>query len=323
MKYDIRKALNELEVPRNKYCIFDSDFCDIPTDEDAICLVNEKYTTYYQVYVKNNKNSMKMFDEEWDSLDYFFSLISKYAKNNEKIPTIHRFFLKDMMENRSHNYFIDLMEIYEKNNLDIIIIDFKGIHDINIDEIFKNSVGRFIKTYGLQALQGILNTDNVDKTMRINVDDNWTTSYGVYCKNHSFETSEPGLFLKRIASCFKAEFNSDPIFKNSEFLFKNNELYLSDALPPFEYNEHLSILNIKTILLEQFSFFGCLVKKFESEKENDKFKQNVCNAINKSLNTSFDQKDMKIIYQNFGFGGNTQLAREFIRSGYDMSLLET
>ena len=264
-----------------------------------------------------------MFDEEWDSLDYFFSLISKYAKNNEKIPTIHRFFLKDMMENRSHNYFIDLMEIYEKNNLDIIIIDFKGIHDINIDEIFKNSVGRFIKTYGLQALQGILNTDNVDKTMRINVDDNWTTSYGVYCKNHTFETSEPGLFLKRIASCFKAEFNSDPIFKNSEFLFKNNELYLSDAFPPFEYNEHLSILNIKTILLEQFSFFGCLVKKFESEKENDKFKQNVCNAINKSLNTSFDQKDMKIIYQNFGFGGNTQLAREFIRSGYDMSLLET
>ena len=76
-------------------------------------------------------------------------------------------------------------------------------------------------------------------------------------------------------------------------------------------------------MLEQFSFFGCLVKKFESEKENDKFKQNVCNAINKSLNTSFDQKDMKIIYQNFGFGGNTQLAREFIRSGYDMSLLET
>ena len=126
MKYDIRKALNELEVPRNKYCIFDSDFCDIPTDEDAICLVNEKYTTYYQVYVKNNKNSMKMFDEEWDSLDYFFSLISKYAKNNEKIPTIHRFFLKDMMENRSHNYFIDLMEIYEKNNLDIIIIDFNS-----------------------------------------------------------------------------------------------------------------------------------------------------------------------------------------------------
>lgn len=81
-------------MPRNKYCIFDSDFCDIPTDEDAICLVNEKYTTYYQVYVKNNKNSMKMFDEEWDSLDYFFSLISKYAKNNEKIPTIHRFSLK-------------------------------------------------------------------------------------------------------------------------------------------------------------------------------------------------------------------------------------
>ena len=48
----------------------------------------------------------------------------------------------------------------------------------------------------------------------------------------------------------------------------------------------------------------------------------VRNGFNKLLGTNFSEEDMHIIYTRLGNDCNRKLCEEFIRSGYDLALLE-
>lgn len=60
MRYNIRKALEKMKVPRRKYSIPSTEFYDVPVDDDAVCFIDNVLAAKYQVYVKNKENEKKL-----------------------------------------------------------------------------------------------------------------------------------------------------------------------------------------------------------------------------------------------------------------------
>lgn len=325
MRYNIRKALEKMKVSRRKYRIPSTEFYDVPIDDDAVCFIDKTFAAKYQVYVKNKENEKKLFDSEEDALEYFFELISKYVKNenNEnsennksKTPTIYRYrFLDIYRNNEKHNYCKDFMDIYEENDMNVIVIDFSGAEKTFLNFSFDNSIGRLIKTYGIDFINGRMFFKNCDETIIYVVNCRCKIAQEIYRKVHPLTTNDREVFLYQFIAAFDHEFNTDLVVRGSKIdLMKN--------IPAFEFDETDCAFDIKVKLLEQLSFYGCYAEQYVNEEENEEFKQQIRNVINKSLNTEFNQEDMKLIYQVFGFGGNTQFAREFVSSGYDISILQ-
>lgn len=325
MRYNIRKALEKMKVSRRKYSIPSTEFYDVPVDDDAVCFIDKSLAAKYQVYVKNEENEKKLFDNEIDALEHFFELISTHVKNenNEnsennksKIPTIHRYRFLDIHRNsKKHNYCKEFMDIYKENDMNIIVIDFSEAEKTFFNFSFDNSIGRLIKTYGINFIEGRMFFENCDETIIYGVNCRCKFAQETYRKVHPLTTNDREVFLYQFIVAFDHEFNTDLVVRGSKIdLMKN--------IPAFEFDETDCAFDIKVKLLEQLSFYGCYAEQYVNEEENEEFKQQIRNVINKSLNTEFGQEDMKLIYQAFGFGGNTQFAREFVSSGYDMSILQ-
>ena len=80
---------------------------------------------------------------------------------------------------------------------------------------------------------------------------------------------------------------------------------------------------VKCKVLEWFSRDAFKSEPFCTDKKNDEYHKFMLNGINKFLGTSFTERDMPPIYCKLGNNVNRKLCIEFIRSGYNMNVLDS
>lgn len=83
-----------------------------------------------------------------------------------------------------------------------------------------------------------------------------------------------------------------------------------------------SLLDIKCKILEWFSRDACKTQPFRSRMKNEEYQDNIRGKINEFLGTDFTREEMTDIYSQLGNNVNRQLCIEFIKSGYNMKLLD-
>lgn len=116
---------------------------------------------------------------------------------------------------------------------------------------------------------------------------------------------------KQLMDCWPGSY----IYRNGEFIaHERSNTYLC-----FENCETLEDLRCK--VLEWFSRAAHKTEPYHTEKSNKKFHQFMLDGINKFLGTAFDFNDMDLIYTYLGNAVHHDLTAEFVRSGYDMSML--
>jgi hypothetical protein len=79
---------------------------------------------------------------------------------------------------------------------------------------------------------------------------------------------------------------------------------------------------VKCKVLEWFSRGAFKNQPYVTAKKNNEYHQFMLNGINGFLGTAFNESDIAIIYQHLGNNVNRMLCLEFVRSGYDISILE-
>lgn len=80
--------------------------------------------------------------------------------------------------------------------------------------------------------------------------------------------------------------------------------------------------DVKCKVLEWFSRPAYKTEPYNAKQSNDKFHSFILTGINDYLGTDFSEKDMEKIYTYLGNACNHKKTLEFIKSGYDMSILE-
>lgn len=75
-------------------------------------------------------------------------------------------------------------------------------------------------------------------------------------------------------------------------------------------------------IIEWFSRPAYQGSPYKSEWRNKAFRQFMLEGINKFLKTNFSEDDMGIIYEYLGNACDHEKTKEFIKSGYDMSILK-
>lgn len=79
---------------------------------------------------------------------------------------------------------------------------------------------------------------------------------------------------------------------------------------------------LKCELLEWCSRSCVEAMPYRNANHNRKYQDDTLNKINKCLNTHFTREQMLLIYIKLGNGINPNLTDEFVRSGYDLKVLE-
>lgn len=116
---------------------------------------------------------------------------------------------------------------------------------------------------------------------------------------------------KKIMACFPQSF----INSKGEFIAharSNTYLVLDNCKTPED---------LQCKVLEWFSRAAHKTQPYHADKSNKKFHQFMLDGINTFLGTAFDFYDMDLIYTYLGNAVNHDLTVEFVRSGYDMSML--
>ncbi len=112
------------------------------------------------------------------------------------------------------------------------------------------------------------------------------------------------------------------LFENS-FINENNELILVPIT-----NLYFSLRNVKTIedlyfkIIAWCSRDACKSTPFDTERQCDNYQAMVRGNINSFLGTNFNRDQWLDIYCVFGNGLHEEQCRKFIRSGFDLALLE-
>lgn len=117
---------------------------------------------------------------------------------------------------------------------------------------------------------------------------------------------------KELMRCFPNSF----VNRNGEFIAHReaNEYFILDNCQTEE--------DVKYKVLAWLSRGAHKTMPFGSERKNEKFHSFMLSGINKFLGTEFTTEDIGEIYTNFGCGCNAERCREFIRSGYDMGVID-
>lgn len=79
---------------------------------------------------------------------------------------------------------------------------------------------------------------------------------------------------------------------------------------------------VKCKILEWFSRGACKTAPYKSRRLNYNFNDFMLDGINTFLETKFTTEEMYIIYGKLGNECNRTLCIEFIKSGYNMKILE-
>lgn len=81
-------------------------------------------------------------------------------------------------------------------------------------------------------------------------------------------------------------------------------------------------LDVKCKILEWLSRPAYKTEPYNSKRSNDRFHRFMLDGINQFLGTRFTENDMELIYTYLGNACNHELTIEFIRNGFDLSILE-
>jgi len=105
------------------------------------------------------------------------------------------------------------------------------------------------------------------------------------------------------------------------FVNCNYELIVHEAV-----NEYFRVdvdheIELKYKVLEWLSRAASKTEPFKSKKRNEEFSSFMLNGINQYLGTEFTTEDMRIIYQQLGNNANRELTIKFVKSVYDMEIL--
>lgn len=84
-----------------------------------------------------------------------------------------------------------------------------------------------------------------------------------------------------------------------------------------------SELDIKCKILEWCSRHAAKSQYYIRKKYNEEYRSMVRYRINEYLNTDFNGDQMKLIYQRLGNAINHDLTIKFVKSGYDMNVLNS
>ena len=118
-----------------------------------------------------------------------------------------------------------------------------------------------------------------------------------------------------MALALMAAFPGSFLYYNGEFIaHKKSNTYLN--LRCCENEEDL-----KCRVLEFFSRAAHKTSPYKTERYNEEFHKFMLDGINEFLGTAFDKIDMDLIYTYLGNRCNHELTVEFVRSGYDMTML--
>lgn len=80
-------------------------------------------------------------------------------------------------------------------------------------------------------------------------------------------------------------------------------------------------VEIRRKMLEYFSRAAFKTQYYRSERSNDRLHRFMLDGINNFLNAAFTEADMEVIYEKLGNGIDHDLTESFVKSGYDMDLL--
>ena len=80
-------------------------------------------------------------------------------------------------------------------------------------------------------------------------------------------------------------------------------------------------LDVKCKVLEWLSRGASKTEPFYTKKRNDLFHKFMLDGINSYLGTNFTAEDMAIIYQRLGNRVRHSLTEDFVKSGYNMEVL--
>ena len=117
---------------------------------------------------------------------------------------------------------------------------------------------------------------------------------------------------KELMRCFPNSF----VNREGEFIAHReaNEYFILDNCQTEE--------DVKYKVLAWLSMGAYKKEPFGSARKNEKFHSFMLSGINKFLGTEFTPEAMEEIYTHFGYGCNAESCREFIRSGYDMGIID-
>ena len=111
------------------------------------------------------------------------------------------------------------------------------------------------------------------------------------------------------------------IFPNS-FINSNNELIF---IPKFNVYTLLDDVetdeDFKVKLCEWLSRDCCCALRYSQQKRLKKYWQDNTNAFNQICGTNFTVEQMNYIYTYLGNGVKHELTRQFVRSGFDRSVI--
>lgn len=152
--------------------------------------------------------------------------------------------------------------------------------------------------------------DESDKmTMTLEVDDNFMFAlYGAIRQ------------LKEQPSAEKEIINVLQSFRKSYFI--QNEIILEEKTNAwFNIKNCQDALDVRAKVLECLSRAAFKAMPYRRDKSNEEFQDKVRADLNEYLGTQFTREEMGLIYIKLGNGIRHNLTREFIQSGYDLSLL--
>ena len=119
------------------------------------------------------------------------------------------------------------------------------------------------------------------------------------------------------------------ISKNLIRCFPNSFInYMGEFVAHRYANEYFNLDNceteedVKQKILSWFSRGAHKTEPYRTNKANNEYHNFMLNGINTYLNTNFTKDDISRIYTYFGNDCNKDMCYEFVKSNYDMKIIE-
>lgn len=108
------------------------------------------------------------------------------------------------------------------------------------------------------------------------------------------------------------------------YINHNNEIIL---IPKFNVYTSLNDVetddDFKVKLCEWFSRDCCKALRYQQQKRLNRYYQHNTDVFNAICDTNFTVDNMEIIYTHFGNGRNPELAKAFVKSGFEVFVLKS
>lgn len=112
------------------------------------------------------------------------------------------------------------------------------------------------------------------------------------------------------------------IFPNC-FINHNNEIILIHKFNVYTLLDDVETdEDFKVKLCEWLSRDCCCALRYSQQKRLKRYWQNNTNAFNQICGTNFTVEQINYIYTYLGNGINHELTRQFVRNGFDLSVIE-